>query len=1195
MDEEGVYKRDEGDRPMEHSPRGRYIRFDIKLGSGAYKTVYKAYDTDQGIDVAWNAIDIGVLPGAEKTRIIQEVQLLQKLEHKNIINFYGSWFSKEKNQVVFITEIMTSGTLKSYIKRVQFVKWKIIKRWCIQILEGLHYLHSQNPPVIHRDLKCDNIFINGNTGDLRIGDLGLSTQLAVHKKVAQSVLGTPEFMAPELYDESYDEKVDIYAFGMCVLEMVTKDVPYSECINPAQIYKKVTAGIRPRGLQRIVSQAAKDFIELCLSRGNGLIDVSAEYLLDHPFLKAQDDDSEMVRCLEEEELERETKLEQERRTHVSEESFAYELNMESHSKGSDQSAAPTDRRKMFPSLSFEPEELASSTASAVSAASAPAAISSTQETTPQLQSTEEARDGDGLAEDKAAGTHRVVDLPPTHVAGGEEPAHPPPPHLQPSPQQLEVPVAPAVVAPLAFSPAAPPAQPPVVPPVVLQPVADAPVAVVDVPVDEPLSGKKDLDHNVNQFLATMPGTESKIQNNRMNVMGGRGQRLELEMSQDVDEHDTNEQPVCEVAVPPPGGVAPADGVPVVSDEQTAAAVTPGVAVAPPAPMTEPVASPALAPVPALPIPSFPPRTPSETIVDYSQLRRPSFQADHLVVPVPIDYETANRLNASRPTSTSSMSMSSANAALQQKRGRRHEIRAEKDAANDHSIMLYLRLMIDGKSKEIKFPFNLFSDSTHDVACELALDVGILESDIEDIADSISFLATEGKINNLPHVVEDVWEEAPEPHSFSSRPLPHVSKMNFVSNAGMPVMQLQQFPSHLMSPSPAALDTSSGAPAYSLGEPAFGDSTSSLASSSHSVAISGNSVGSVSAAVQPQHGVGTSVQQQQGPGGFSSTSEAMLQAALPLAGESHQPGLLDASASYLRDGGAGTALGASTASVASSGDVARSPLLHPQLMHAASEIMPNADDPFPAIVEGWERGISVGSVTDPNFMRRVHGMEERLKIARSAFDERDSNLVAAMRDAEEKHQREVERFRRQMEELSKQRAAIASTERLQPEDDAALDPDLGQVHFDESMPLGIAAYASNGANGVLNDVYFDPSRAEAVASMLTTAPMLVRHISDSRRQSDPARLPIVGNGMAPLVSVAGAAVGAAGAGATATMTTPSASSVVATSGTESVSSFSPAPAVATPSDSAPAPSPSATADPTTTELPATADAAASQNA
>lgn len=55
------------------------------------------------------------------------------------------------------------------------------------------------------------------------------------------ILGTPEFMAPELYEEEYNELVDIYAFGMCLLELVTLEYPYIECANAAQIYKKVTA------------------------------------------------------------------------------------------------------------------------------------------------------------------------------------------------------------------------------------------------------------------------------------------------------------------------------------------------------------------------------------------------------------------------------------------------------------------------------------------------------------------------------------------------------------------------------------------------------------------------------------------------------------------------------------------------------------------------------------------------------------------------------------------------------------------------------------------------------------------------------------------------------------------------------------------------------------------------------------------
>ena len=61
----------------------------------------------------------------------------------------------------FTTEIVTSGTLKEYTSRVKNIKLKVIKKWCRQILNGLNYLHSHNPPIIHRDLKCDNIFING--------------------------------------------------------------------------------------------------------------------------------------------------------------------------------------------------------------------------------------------------------------------------------------------------------------------------------------------------------------------------------------------------------------------------------------------------------------------------------------------------------------------------------------------------------------------------------------------------------------------------------------------------------------------------------------------------------------------------------------------------------------------------------------------------------------------------------------------------------------------------------------------------------------------------------------------------------------------------------------------------------------------------------------------------------------------------
>jgi WNK lysine deficient protein kinase len=282
---------------VERSPGGRYVRFMEKLGSGASKDVYRAYDTTEGIEVAWNVVNLAGVPKAERNRIVNEVRLLERLHHHNIISFHGSWVNRERQEVNFVTEILSSGTLKSFIDKVQVIRWKIAKRWARQILAGLAYLHEQDPPVIHRDLKCDNIFINGTSGDLRIGDLGLST---VHRNgKVLSVLGTPEFMAPDLYEETcYDEKVDIYAFGMALLEIFTKDIPYRECSNPAQIYRKVTRGDPPESLARVRSKEARDFIILCMGYKDEAtgkyIRPSAKELLNHPFLGAGPDDESEV-------------------------------------------------------------------------------------------------------------------------------------------------------------------------------------------------------------------------------------------------------------------------------------------------------------------------------------------------------------------------------------------------------------------------------------------------------------------------------------------------------------------------------------------------------------------------------------------------------------------------------------------------------------------------------------------------------------------------------------------------------------------------------------------------------------------------------------------------------------------------------------------------------------------------------------
>ncbi|KAG7994755.1 hypothetical protein I3843_01G074400 [Carya illinoinensis] len=270
---------------LEKDPTGRYVRYSEVLGRGAFKTVFKAFDEVDGIEVAWNQVRIDdVLQSPEDLeKLYSEVHLLKLLKHDNIIKFYNSWVDDKKKTVNMITELFTSGSLRQYRKKHKNVDIKAIKNWARQILRGLVYLHGQNPPVIHRDLKCDNIFVNGNHGEVKIGDLGLA--LVMQQPTARSVIGTPEFMAPELYEEEYNELVDIYSFGMCILEMVTFEYPYSECRNPAQIYKKVTSGIKPAALSKVSDPQIKEFIEKCLVSVSERL--SAKELLQDHFLRAE--------------------------------------------------------------------------------------------------------------------------------------------------------------------------------------------------------------------------------------------------------------------------------------------------------------------------------------------------------------------------------------------------------------------------------------------------------------------------------------------------------------------------------------------------------------------------------------------------------------------------------------------------------------------------------------------------------------------------------------------------------------------------------------------------------------------------------------------------------------------------------------------------------------------------------------------
>ncbi|PHU27731.1 Serine/threonine-protein kinase WNK8 [Capsicum chinense] len=278
---------------VEKSPCGKYVRYNHMLGEGASKKVYFGWDGVEKIDIAWNKI--GFRSGEDEE---EEAILLKSLNHERVMKCFAYWFDSTSKTLNMITELFPSGSLKEYLSKNYNgvgVDLASIKNWGRQILEGLSFLHGQSPKIIHRDIKCDNVFVDSDGKRVTLGDFGLAVRVKEGDFVNdQQVKCTPEFMAPECFEEEYNELVDVYAFGMCLLEMVTGEYPYMECSNQMQVFKKVFSGLKPASLGQVKDSGVRDIIEKCLLPVS--VRPSAEELLKDPFFPYSDASSKLEAC-----------------------------------------------------------------------------------------------------------------------------------------------------------------------------------------------------------------------------------------------------------------------------------------------------------------------------------------------------------------------------------------------------------------------------------------------------------------------------------------------------------------------------------------------------------------------------------------------------------------------------------------------------------------------------------------------------------------------------------------------------------------------------------------------------------------------------------------------------------------------------------------------------------------------------------
>ncbi|GAA6053671.1 hypothetical protein JCM3770_001689 [Rhodotorula araucariae] len=260
------------------------------IGGGTFGNVYLAVNLDSGEELAVKEIrfqDLQSAPNLVKT-IRDEMKVMEMLRHDNIVTYYGIEVHRDK--VFIFEEYCPGGSLANLLEHGRIEDEIIIQIYALQMLSGLIYLHSQN--VVHRDIKPDNILLDGN-GTIKFVDFGAAKVLAKNQKTlasrsrigssvapvamegaapadANSLTGTPMYLSPETVKGERRGRMgamDVWAVGCVILECATGRRPWSNLDNEWAIMFHIGIAVQhpPLPEPHQLSELGIDFIRQCLT------------------------------------------------------------------------------------------------------------------------------------------------------------------------------------------------------------------------------------------------------------------------------------------------------------------------------------------------------------------------------------------------------------------------------------------------------------------------------------------------------------------------------------------------------------------------------------------------------------------------------------------------------------------------------------------------------------------------------------------------------------------------------------------------------------------------------------------------------------------------------------------------------------------------------------------------------------------
>eukprot|EP01116_Phalansterium_solitarium_P025293 TRINITY_DN9590_c0_g2_i1.p1 TRINITY_DN9590_c0_g2~~TRINITY_DN9590_c0_g2_i1.p1 ORF type:complete len:976 (+),score=404.90 TRINITY_DN9590_c0_g2_i1:228-3155(+) len=216
-----------------------------RLGRGSYGEVWKGLwrNTPCAIKKLYTSDSAPAVSDKTLRELRSEVDVLCRLRHPSVTLFMGACCQLPDPCIVM--EYVSRGSLARLLSQRETVElgWPLRVEMLIDVARGMNYLHSMRPPIMHRDLKTDNLLVD-DSWQVKLADFGLAkTQAAGSGGWARTNCGTVGYAAPEvLQNRPYTDKADVYSFGVVMWEVLTRDIPYREHVNTMAVIRSIDRG-----------------------------------------------------------------------------------------------------------------------------------------------------------------------------------------------------------------------------------------------------------------------------------------------------------------------------------------------------------------------------------------------------------------------------------------------------------------------------------------------------------------------------------------------------------------------------------------------------------------------------------------------------------------------------------------------------------------------------------------------------------------------------------------------------------------------------------------------------------------------------------------------------------------------------------------------------------------------------------------